>query len=204
MQYPTDRHYAGRHLIQAQVPEQDTDGSSWKAALIVGMALVVIDGFVLYQGILTLLFVFGLALGALPRLLLQQDREARVDRLRNLGIYACAVVLVFVINEWNVTVSRERADAVVKAVHQFHDRHQRYPDRLTELVPEFLPELPVVRYSIPSRAFEYRHATKGPQLQYAAAPPFTRPTYDFASGKWTDGVAIDDPDQRAAPESADL
>ena len=164
------------------------DDGSWKPALVIGLSLVVVDALVLYQGILTLMFLFGLAVAALPRLIMPRDDVTRHERLRNLGIYACAIIAVFVINEANMRVTRERADMMVKAIEQYRAHYGHYPTKLVELVPEFIPELPSVRYSIPLRNFEYGQAEKGPVLAYVAAPPFSRPTYDFSRGHWVEGV----------------
>lgn len=156
-----------------------------RPAVFIAIALVVIDGLVLYQGILSLAVLFCMTLFGLPRLILRPNARTRHERVGNLGIYACAVVAVLTLNEINLKISEDHAEEMVAAVEKYRSRHGEYPRSLEDLVPEFMPAIPVVRYTFPAAQFEYFRLGPDPVLAYTAAPPFTRPTYDFAQAKWS-------------------
>lgn len=88
-------------------------------AVILSLLLVLIDALWLNQGGLAFLVGIFVLLVGLPRSLLRKFAPTRLQRLRNLGIYLSAVVLVFVLNYLNNQIAQSRADVLVSSVKKF-------------------------------------------------------------------------------------
>lgn len=154
-------------------------------ALILAALLVGIDAFVLNQGVISLFFGLGLVFIGLPRSFLRKFAGIRAARLRNLSIYAAAVILVFVVNAANNRLARGRAESIVAAIKAFDSKYARYPESLNDLVPEFIERVPKAKYTLMYGDFAYFKSDEGAHLYYVAIPPFGRPMYDFARNQWT-------------------
>ncbi len=165
--------------------------SRWNALIKtawVAVALFILDAFVLNQGfvavclILVTLFVF------LPRALWVRrgDRHLYERRLAKAGIYLMAAVAVFGSNALQNRMADRRAIKIGNACLAFRVKYQRYPHRLDELVPEFLPSVPVAKYTLGGDHFFYFSAPSGrePMLFYEALPPFGRRFYHMETGGW--------------------
>ena len=68
----------------------------------------------------------------------------------------------------------------------FHLKYRRYPLRLDELVPEFLPSVPAAKYTLGGDHFFYFNPPSGlePMLYDEALPPFGRRFYHMETGRW--------------------
>lgn len=153
-------------------------------AVLAGTLLVIIDAFWLNQGAIAGLVGVGLVLIGLPLALLKKPHSVRVQRLRNLAIYAASVALVFILNAWNNHLAAERAEVVVSAVKAFYEKNHQYPMSLYDLTPQFLDHVPRAKYTLDQNTFYY-HVTKGQAvLFYVKFPPFGRPIYRFSEDKW--------------------
>lgn len=154
-------------------------------ALLLNVLLIVIDAFVLNQGVISLFFGLGLVFIGLPRSFSRKFAENRTARLRNLSIYAAAVILVFVLNAANNRIAKGRAESMVAAAKAFDHKYAHYPESLQDLVPEFIPRVSRAKYTLAYGDFTYFKSEQGAHLYYVATPPFGRPMYDFARNQWT-------------------
>jgi hypothetical protein len=77
-----------------------------------------------------------------------------------------------------------RAIELGKACLAYHARYQHYPQHLEELVPEFLPSVPVAKYTLGGFFHYYRPTSGEPMLYYEALPPFGRRFYHMETGGW--------------------
>jgi hypothetical protein len=59
------------------------------------------------------------------------------------------------------------------------------PDRLEQLVPEFLPAVPRAKYTFAWGEFTYSTSAKDHTLMYVVIPPFGRLFYHFEEARWT-------------------
>ncbi len=154
-------------------------------ALLGGSALLTVEGFVLDQGMLAFLVAAGVLLIGVPRtFLLQRFAPVRRARLRNSAIYLVAVALAFIVIATNNRIARNRAEMLVTAIESWHRKHQRYPESLEEIVPDFIPNVPLAKYNFGFNQFVYSRNEGDATLYYVAVPPFGRPFYDFASREW--------------------
>ena len=158
----------------------------YKTTILIAAGIFVFDAFVLNQGavavfvILLTLFVF------LPRALcaLRTSRALYLERLTRAGIYVLAAVAVFVANGLQNRMADRRAIELGKACLAYHAKYQHYPQRLEELVPEFIPSVPVAKYAL-GGFFHYSRGIGGePMLYYEVLPPFGRRFYHVETGGW--------------------
>lgn len=93
-------------------------------------------------------------------------------------------MLVFGLNWANNQIAKSRAETLVDAIKAFNQKHQRYPEKLDELVPEYIDHVPTAKYTLFFASFFYLSGHEFHSLFYVAMPPFGRPTYNFERDKW--------------------
>jgi O-antigen ligase len=131
--------------------------------------------------ILLLLCVFWMA----PSVLMaRKDKSLARFRAGRVAAYFLAAIAALGIIRLNNSLAERRAEVVVAAVRQYQQKNGRYPQRLEEVTPEFLPAIPRARYSFMWNNFMYFNAGSSPRLVYVAFPPFLRRVYNFESGSW--------------------
>ena len=106
-------------------------------------------------------------------------------RLAKLGIHALTLVAVMATINFNNRLARTRGDQVVSAIKEYKARHDRYPDALQGLVPDFLPSVPKAKYALAFNEFYYRYSP-GELLRFGCFvwPPFAWSFYDFERNRW--------------------
>ena len=160
----------------------------YKTTILIAAGIFVFDAFVLNQGavavfvILLTLFVF------LPRALwaLRTSRALYLERPTRAGIYLLAAAAVFAANVLQNRMADRRAIELGNACLAYHAKYQHYPQRLDELVPEFIPSVPLAKYTFGGGLFFYSAGLSGkePMLYYQAMPPFGRRFYHMETGGW--------------------
>lgn len=147
-------------------------------------ALIVVDAFVINQGVIAAVVAVWVLVISLPRAAFSKVPDQRRLRLARIGILLGAAAVVFALNGANNRLAEQRAQRLVAAVKGFHQKHQRYPSTLEELVPEFIDRVPRAKYTLGSGDFRYLSGPKTHALLYVKFPPFGRPTYNFEQGRW--------------------
>jgi len=163
-------------------PEEEAQ--SLPLAVTLSLLLILIDALWLNQGGIAFLVGAFVLLVGLPRSLLRKFAPTRLQRLRNLGIYLSAVVLVFGLNHLNNQIAQSRADVLVSAVKTFYSENQHYPQSLNDLVPRYVEQIPSAKYTLASNEFRYVNSEQGVYLEYTELPPFGRPHFSFNTGQW--------------------
>jgi hypothetical protein len=152
------------------------------------VALFILDALVLNQGFVALCLILVTVFVFLPRALWVRrgDRHLYERRLAKAGIYLMAAVAVFGSNALQNRIADHRAIKIGNACLAFRVKYQRYPIRLDELVPEFLPSVPVAKIHARRRSFLDFSPPSGrePMLFYEALPPFGRRFYHMETGGW--------------------
>jgi hypothetical protein len=82
-------------------------------------------------------------------------------------------------------MARDRAESLIVAVERFQAQHGRYPERLEEMVPELVAEIPRAKYVVIADRFRYFKSGSRHSLMYVEMPPFGRRIYTFEDRKWT-------------------
>lgn len=154
-------------------------------ALILAALLFVLDALWLNQGAIAFLVVLWQILVVLPFSFRAKHAPVRRERLRNVGIYVAAALLVFAANAANNALAQRRAENLIAAVKGFEAQQRRYPASLAELVPAHLPAVPAAKLTLADNAFRYRVSGNDASLEYTSLPPFGRSTYSFRRGEWS-------------------
>ena len=153
-------------------------------ALVLSLALVLIDGLWLGQGAIAML-VAALVVFAIPLSFRARYVTVRRQRLRKIAIYLGAVVLVLGFNAANNRIAQQRADTLIATINSYHAKNGSYPRSLQDLVPEYLPAVPRAKYALTSAQFRYIRTQDDALLLYTSMPPFGRPTYSFRDKSWS-------------------
>lgn len=161
---------------------------SFRTTILVAAGLFVVDAFVLNQGVLAIFIILLTLFVFLPRALwaLRTSRALYLERLTRAGIYLLAAAAVFLANVLQNRMADHRAIALGNACLAYHAKYQHYPQRLDELVPEFIPSVPPAKYTLGGGSFFYSAGFHGkePMLYYQALPPFGRRFYHMETGGW--------------------
>ncbi|MCL5977988.1 MAG: hypothetical protein M1147_07670, partial [Nitrospirae bacterium] len=120
-----------------------------RKTIITAFLLFVADAFVLNQFTIAL---FTIILGV-PALIVKlfrarKDGERKKLLVSKAGIYALMVVLIIGANIFNNMIAERRAKDIIAACEQFKTKSGRYPEKLSELVPEYLHAVPAAKYSL--------------------------------------------------------
>lgn len=146
--------------------------------------LIAVDAFILNQGAISALFGLWVLLVSLPRAAFTKIPEQRNLRFKRVGIYLGAIILVFGLNWANNQIAKKRANTLVTAIKAYNQQNQKYPEKLVDLVPEFINHVPTAKYTLAFQSFVYISIPEYHSLFYVALPPFGRPTYNFEKGRW--------------------
>jgi len=154
----------------------------WIRPILLALLLVALDG----QGIIALLLGVFLILVYLPRsLIARKFAGIRKERLIRLSIYLLAIAMVFGLRSFNTSLAKERADQIIAAADRFKAANGQYPERLDQLVPQFIPEIPArANLALWDSGFRYFSTPERHMLMYVAMPPFDRRTYTFETRQW--------------------
>lgn len=112
----------------------------------------------------------------------------RKAKLAVIGIYVLALLMVFAVKSINDRVSHANAKVIIAACEKCREKTGRYPDGLNDLVPGYLPRVPVARYTFISSGFYY-HRDRGAsannfRLIFVNEAPFARMVYDSTHKQW--------------------
>lgn len=150
---------------------------------------MLVDGFVYGQGFFSIVVAFVAVAAGLPRALFalaRGDRTTARLRASRIAVYVVAAVVVVTSVIANGQMARRRADLLIVACRQYEARHGRLPDRLEDLVPEFIPGVPRAKYVTNPVVAQFSYSAHGGKhrLMWVAFPPFGRPYYVFEENRW--------------------
>jgi hypothetical protein len=153
---------------------------------VIAAALAMTDAFFFSQGVLAialclagLLYYVPRAIGARPDPALFRLRVIKAAVVTFSGMAAIAVIVTF------NNIAESRAREVIAAAENFKSRFGRYPEKLDELVPLFMPEVPMAKPAGMLRQFTYYHVEGEHTLSYVVVPPFGRKLYNFERQRWS-------------------
>lgn len=160
---------------------------SLRTAVLLALLLFAVDGLVLGQGGITAFALMGVVLFSLPLTLLAwKNRPLLAFRAKKTGVYLLAIAAVFGWVFGNRALADQRGRALVAAVEAYAAKHQRFPDTLQQLVPEFIPSIPLAKYALILNYFEYRKMPGNTHwLTWTVIPPFGRQNYVFEERRWS-------------------
>jgi hypothetical protein len=160
-----------------------------RPTIIIAGCLYLFDGLVVGQGVIgVFVFVVALLAGGVRMLMAVHKKDQAQVRLRaaRIAVYFLMAVAILATIYINNRIAAYQAERVIAACRQFETKNHRFPDRLPELVPEFLPSVPRAKYTLLYGEFTYFLSyEKRHHLYYVVFPPFARAIYSFESGRWS-------------------
>ena len=159
-----------------------------RTAIVLGVLFVFDLGYA-GQGLLSLL-VATLGFGVLTVGALWSAAKGAASLARSRALRACLYLALglaaFGAARFHVATATTHAARVIAACRAFEVRHGMLPDRLEDLVPEFLPNVPRAKYTLAWGGFTYSMAAKTQHtLMYVTLPPFGRRVYHFEEERWS-------------------
>ena len=141
------------------------------------------------QGLLSLLVAavgFGLlTAGALWSAVRGAAPRARSRALRA-SLYLVLGLAAFGTARFHAATAETHAASVIEACRAFEARRGPLPNRLDDLIPEFLSAVPRAKYTLAWGAFTYSTAAPNRHtLMYVTLPPFGRRVYHFEENRWS-------------------
>lgn len=133
-----------------------------------------------FESLLTALVVFSI-LGALS--FMRKNIDTGV-RFRNATIYLVMFLLTIGVYFLNNHIAQKNAGKIINAVEAYTEKNGTYPKDLSDLVPEYIPSVPRVKYTINANSFKYETSEKGHILVYTKKPPYGKVYYSFEEKKW--------------------
>jgi hypothetical protein len=105
--------------------------------------------------------------------------------LLRIGIPVLTLALVRANNAVQLGVAEANAQRVVAACEAYHAANGRFPEKLDELVPQYINSVPVARYCLGPSCFFYYSSFGTPKLWWQVVPPHFRKIYNFDSRSWS-------------------
>ncbi len=160
----------------------------WSSAVLATVLFLIMS----LQG--SMIGAFGLTLLIVPvqtvflavAFLRRKDRENTVRlRLSRMAIYAAMLVAMFLHAGYEHRVARAQAEQIVEACRAYETERGHLPAELSELVPEYLPSLPVSFGVIARKAYYYSAPEDGSSARFMYTPElFIRSWYNFEKREW--------------------
>lgn len=156
-----------------------------RRTLIIAIILLGLDAFWLNLGIIALITVMIVLPAMIIKALMSwKNKPLLKKQFAACGIYFLMSLLIFGSNYLNNQIARSRAEMLIETCEKYRNKNNEYPESLTDLVPDFISEIPVAKYTLNSNRFYYISSEDSHSLFYMAVPPYGRPTYSFEKKKW--------------------
>ena len=156
-----------------------------KNSIFTAIALFIFDAFVMNQGAIAAISIFVIVLWLLPKsAFLKYKKESPKSPLTKALIYGVMALAVFSANFANNKLAKYRAEKLIVAIEAYHQSTGSYPEKLTDLVPGYIPAVPMAKYTLIFNKYWYINDKDTASLFYVAMPPFGRPTYSFNRHSW--------------------
>ena len=163
--------------------------SALRSTIIIATCFYFCDAFVLNQGFLAfVLFVVVLFYFAPASMwAVRTDRRLASLRFYKAAIYVLAAIAILSTNVLQNRMADAKAVKLGDACLAYRAKYHHYPERLEELVPEFISSVPAAKYGLLGNMhFFYSggYDNREPMLFYVALPPFGRRFYHMEIRSW--------------------
>ena len=158
------------------------ESGTWAFAALLVLATFTLDPtLAIFLGGIAVLFHLARAL-----LAMRPGARSGLDAgLRRLAVYCAVFAVSSVVYGANAGMVRDSGSAIVAALERHRAANGRYPERLSDLVPAQLPEVPsAAPLLVVDRWFRYRRSARGFELSYVSGFLVDR-VYDSRTGAWS-------------------
>jgi hypothetical protein len=156
--------------------------------VIAALVLFVLDGFLFAQGAITALAALVMVILGLVHIAVGAGRNGRrvLHGLRVIAVSLALCGAVFGTIYINNLIARKRANQIIEALNAYKGKYGHYPERLADLVPEYIPSVPLAKYTLGFNQFYYGYLAdeERGELWYVALPPFGRSVYSLETQTW--------------------
>ncbi len=106
--------------------------------------------------------------------------------LVRIAIPALTLRIVLANNAFQLRIARANARRIVAACEAYHAANGKFPTDLHELVPQYMPSVPVAKHCLAWGRFIYSSSdSERPLLFWHVVPPHGRSIYDFETRRWS-------------------
>ena len=148
-----------------------------RGSLLTAVLLYVVD-VLITGGIVAPLMVVGLVVYMIPVTLFSfRNRALMKQRALEVAIYGAMVVAIVSTVTLNNHIARQRANDLIAACIQYQAKHEKFPDKRDDLVPEFVSKIPAAKPTLSFNRFHYTARPGWHVRMYVVLPPFGRELY---------------------------
>jgi hypothetical protein len=153
--------------------------------IIIAFIIYFVEALCIAQGVIVFLFLLYVIFFLVPISLFALKKNKDIFRYRaaKACIYFLMATAIFGTNHLNNKIARHRAENIISSIKEFKSEYQRYPDKLDELVPEFLPSVPLAKYILGDNKFRYA-ASQEERRHLLIMPLINMRYYHFEEDKW--------------------
>jgi hypothetical protein len=157
-----------------------------RKTIIAASLLFAFDAFYLNQFLVVMLFIFiGIPVFLVKLFLRRRDIERRRLLLARAAVYGCMVILIIAAFFANNAFAEHQAKRVIAACEQFRAKTGAYPEKLAQLVPDYLGSIPKAKPLLMiGSGFQYFARPDNHELLYTTVPPYGRRGYQLEQKKW--------------------
>ena len=156
--------------------------------LFIAIFLYLLDTFYFNQGIISFLtgFIIILVFLILTVIaLIRKNKKIVMTRLAVIVIYILMILAVSGSIRFLNYLALTRAEELIKACNCYMVKYDKFPDKLEDLVPEFIPSIPYAKPVFFEPQFNYMSEKDNHVIWYVVFPPFYRAFYGLEKRSWS-------------------
>ena len=156
--------------------------------LFIAIFLYLIDTFFFNQGVIS--FLIGLVIISVFLILtvialFRKNKSLVLSRVTVMVIYILMILTVLSSIRFLDNLALKRAEILIKACNEYKVKCGNFPDKLEELVPDFISSIPAAKPVFFEPRFNYISEKSNHTIWYVVCPPFGRAFYNLETGKWS-------------------
>ena len=124
-----------------------------RTSIFKAIALYVWDGLIASQGVVAIITLFIIVFVASPRILIpffKKNKDLARQRALRTAVYLLATIVTFFTIFLNCKLAAQRADELIKVCNSYNEEYGKFPGKLEDLVPEFIPKIPLAKFALPT------------------------------------------------------
>jgi hypothetical protein len=156
--------------------------------IFVAIFLYLLDTFYFNQGIFSLLLgflVISVFLILTVIALVRKNKYLVMTRIAVIVIYILMIIAVSGSTRFFNNLALTRAEKLIKACNDYRVKYEKFPDKLEDLAPEFIPSIPSAKPVFFEPKFNYISEKDNHVIWYVVLPPFYRAFYCLEKGTWS-------------------
>lgn len=156
--------------------------------IFIAIFLYLLDSFYFNQGIISLLtgaVIISVFLILMVIALIRKNKNLVMTRFAVIVIYILMILAVSGSIRFLNNLALTRAEKLIKACNDYRVKYEKFPDKLEELVPSFIPSIPSAKPVFFEPQFNYISEKDNHVIWYVVCPPFYRAFYNLERGTWS-------------------